>query len=250
MQVSWSRAYHREFVRPVRATAYRYGGSAYGTWLLVVGMILVMAGALAMGWADYQSLVDDHGLSAAGWSWADAHAYGQLLSYAFLHGSAEHFFWNTLILLLVGCVIEWRMGFRVVTLIFIAGAIASGLAHLLIFPHETRVLIGASGGVSALLGAALVLVGDLGVQVRVPGTPRWFTINLRWLLLAWLGLQFISLVEVIASDGGAGEVAYWGHTSGFVIGAALALVLRLIDADGHDQAAGGDLAPTFSSAGD
>lgn len=249
VQVSWSRADRREFVRPVRATAYRYGGAAYGTWLLVVAMMLMMLGALAVGWSNYQALVDDLGLRAAGWSWDNPPAYGQLLSYAFLHGSPEHFFWNTLLLLLVGCVIEWRMGLRALALLFIVGTVGSGLTHLLIFPLESRALIGASGGLSALFGAACVGAGDLGLRVRLPATQRWFAITLRWLMLLWIGLQFISLVDVLASGSAAG-VAYWGHVSGFVIGATLALALRLFDAARRGLAPRGDLAHDYASAGD
>jgi membrane associated rhomboid family serine protease len=250
VQLSGVRTFQPDLVRPVRAALAPAAGRAYVTWLLTAGVIVMMLAQLAGGTSGYRAMIDSYGLRSAGWSWFELPEYGRLLSYAFLHGTGMHLFWNTLLLLMIGCVIEWRFGSKALLGIFLFGVIVSALTHLLMFPAETRPLIGASGGVAALMGAASVLIGGLGVQLRIPGTGWWCAITLRRLLLCWLALQFLGMLPLIMAGQDAPGVAYWSHISGFFTGLGSAYGLRFARAPRRGGEPRGDFASTFASAGD
>ncbi len=83
---------------------------------------------------------------------ADAGQWSRLLSHAFLHESATHLIGNGVTLALAGCVLERIVGHAWVFCIFVMGAVCGGLASLLILA-PAWVMVGASGGIMAVLGA-------------------------------------------------------------------------------------------------
>jgi membrane associated rhomboid family serine protease len=131
-------------------------------------------------------------------------------------------------LLLVGSVVEMRLGWRTVCGFLIMGSIAAAAAHLLIFPAEARPLIGASGAVSTLLGVAFIIAGQSGFTVHMPFTRLRLLLTLRRVLVVWLGLQILSAALMFLPGQPAAGVAYWAHLASFAAGAAGALVYRRI----------------------
>lgn len=80
-------------------------------------------------------------------------------------------------------------------------------------------MIGASGAISGVLGAYLLLFPKAKVQVIIPiGFFLMRTIPAGWLLGIWIGFQVIS---GLSSDISGGGVAWWAHVGGFVAGMAL-----------------------------
>src|SRR5947207_1681139 len=102
------------------------------------------------------------------------HEYWRVLTAGFLHYDVTHFALNTLLLLLVGPVVERRAGTASLLLIFLGGSVASCAGIL--FKHQLwpshGASIGASGGLFGLLGAALVLV------YRLPSQRRFVRVSL------------------------------------------------------------------------
>ncbi len=82
----------------------------------------------------------------------DAGQWSRLLSHAFLHESAKHLIDNAIALALAGYALERIVGHAWVFCIFIMGAVCGGLVSLLTLPSGW-VTVGASGGVTAVLGA-------------------------------------------------------------------------------------------------
>jgi membrane associated rhomboid family serine protease len=142
----------------------------------------------------------------------------------FLHGGWLHLLGNMLFLLVFGNNVEDRFG-RVRFLLFylFCGYLAS-YGFALANPSSTVPLVGASGAVSGVLGAYLVLFPRARVWSLV---PVLLFIPLRlpaWLVLGvWFAIQWAFSAGYAVS--GAGSVAYLAHVIGFLVGVLVALPL-------------------------
>ncbi len=239
-----------EVVRPAKTGSVSSSSRTYGSWLLVSALIAVMLVGILKGSAYYRSLVGAYGLQSSAWDWSDIPGYSHLLTYAFLHGSPVHFLGNAIVLLFAGGLVERRLGCRTLAGLFVLGAVISGLSHLLLFPAETRPLLGVSGALAALLGAAAVVAGNLGVRVRIPGTTRSLELTLRLLLVFWFLFQLAELLQVFLPGQGDLQVAYWAHIAGFAVGVAFVYALRHFTSASSSRALGREPIPSAASAGD
>ncbi len=145
--------------------------------------------------------------------------WATLLTSMFLHGGLLHLFGNMLFLAIFGDNIEDAMGHLRFLLFYLICGVAAALTHVVVAPEAPQPMIGASGAVSGVLGAYLVLY------------PRaWVTILLVWLPLvvpAWILLGLWFGFQVLAALGGAAAgVAWWAHVGGFIAGAVLVVVFR------------------------
>lgn len=153
--------------------------------------------------------------------------YFTALTSMFLHGGWMHIIGNMLYLWIFGNNIEDSMGHvRFVIFYLLAGLVAAA-AHLALNPASTVPTIGASGAVSGVLGAYLLLFPHARVQtlitfgffIRMVYLPAWV------LLIFWIGLQILNQA-LTPVDPAAGGVAYAAHIGGFVAGFALILLFR------------------------
>ncbi|MBI4177912.1 rhomboid family intramembrane serine protease [bacterium] len=155
-----------------------------------------------------------------------AGAYGTLISSMFLHGGVMHLAGNMLYLWIFGNNIEDTLGrARFIAFYVLSGAAASA-AHILTNPDSTVPCIGASGAISGVLGAYLLLfprarvlaLVPLGIYTRMMRVPAWL------LLLVWFGMQLASGWSTAGGD--EGGVAWWAHIGGFIAGMALLPMLK------------------------
>lgn len=145
------------------------------------------------------------------------------LTYMFVHGSWMHLLTNMLFLWVFADNVEDAFGHIAFAVFYlICGAIAAG-AHVLMAPNSDAPLIGASGAVSGVLGAYLLLYPRARVLMLVL-IPIPIRISALWVLGFWFALQIYSLWK--ASGNGAVEVAWWAHIGGFLAGMLLTLILR------------------------
>jgi len=138
----------------------------------------------------------------------------------FIHGGWMHLIGNMLYLWIFGNNIEDVLGrFRFIIFYLVCGTLAS-MGHIVTDLQSNIPMVGASGAISGILGAYLVLfpfarvktlifLGFLITIVRVPAII---------LLVIWILIQIFS--GVIAGDGG---VAWFAHIGGFVAGMLLIL---------------------------
>ena len=140
----------------------------------------------------------------------------------FLHGSWLHLLGNMLFLWVFGNNVEDRFGRIRFLLFYLFCGYVSAYGYALANAESTLPLIGASGAVSGVLGAYLVLYPRARVWSLV---PILFFIPLRlpaWLVLGlWFVLQWVYSVGYGVSEGGA--VAYLAHVFGFVAGMLVAV---------------------------
>jgi membrane associated rhomboid family serine protease len=143
-----------------------------------------------------------------------------IVTSVFLHGSFLHLAGNMLYLWIFGDNVEDRVGRgRFIVFYLICGVLAA-LAQALPDPRSTIPMIGASGAVSGVLGAYVVLYPRAKVFVVLPLIIVFYTMRVpAWVVLGlWFGLQLLSS---LAAEPGAGGVAFGAHVGGFIAGALL-----------------------------
>jgi membrane associated rhomboid family serine protease len=125
--------------------------------------------------------------------------------------------------------------FRFLAFYLLCGLIAAG-THILMQPASPVPTVGASGAISGILGAYLVLYPKVRVNMlfifviffRVFAIPAWLV------LIWWFALQVIaSLPQLNPMPDVSGGVAVWAHIGGFVAGIVLVKLFenhRLVDA--------------------
>ena len=147
-----------------------------------------------------------------------------LVTSAFLHGGAVHLAMNMLFLWIFGDNIEDRFGRFGFLVFYLGGAVVSALGFQVLSGKSGVPLVGASGAVSAVLGAYLVLFPWCRIKV------------FYWILLVFVGIWRVQAIVVIGvwflgqyvafRGGAATNVAHSAHIAGFVFGLAVTGVLR------------------------
>jgi membrane associated rhomboid family serine protease len=161
-----------------------------------------------------------------------------VLTSMFLHGSWMHLLGNMWFLWIFGNNIEDSMGHARFIVFYLAGGVAAALLQVVFNPDSGIPMVGASGAISGVMGAYLVLYPRVRVFVLVPigiipisiALPAWT------MLLYWAGLQFVSgLIGMIGAQD-KGGVAFWAHIGGFVTGVVLVkLFARPADVRAHSS---------------
>ena len=146
-----------------------------------------------------------------------------LFTSIFLHGSLVHLLGNMWFLWIFGNNIEDRMGHIRFPLFYLSCGVASALAHTYINPESTIPTIGASGAISGVLGAYLVLYPFAKVLTLIPIFFIYFVrIPAFFFLGLWFLIQFFSgASSMLSKDAASGGVAWWAHIGGFVAGIIL-----------------------------
>jgi len=143
----------------------------------------------------------------------------RLVGYTFFHGSWLHLSGNLLFLWVFGDNVEDAMGHVRFFLFYVVCGASAAVVQSALEPDSVSPIIGASGAISGVLGAYLVLHPDVKVKALL---LKWLPVRLPVYLLlpGWLLLQLAS------GFSRTGDVAWWAHLGGFVTGAALLLPLR------------------------
>jgi membrane associated rhomboid family serine protease len=136
----------------------------------------------------------------------------------FLHGGWAHIIGNMWFLWLFGNNVEDSMGRgRFIAFYFLCG-IAAAAAQVLAQPDSPVPMVGASGAISGVMGAYIVLYPRVRVYTLVPLIIIFTTVALP----AWVILGYWMLLQVVGGlSGQEGGVAFWAHIGGFVAGVVL-----------------------------
>jgi membrane associated rhomboid family serine protease len=143
----------------------------------------------------------------------------------FLHGGWMHLLGNMLFLWIYGDNVEDGLGHLRFVLIYLLCGIAAVFAQALGAPASPYPIIGASGAISGVLGAYLLLFPRAKVLtlVLLPFFITTLRIPAMLLLLLWFTAQLVG--DITASGPGSG-VAFGAHIGGFLAGLALAPLLK------------------------
>jgi membrane associated rhomboid family serine protease len=144
-----------------------------------------------------------------------------VLTSIFLHGSWMHLLGNMWFLWIFGNNVEDAMGRVRFVVFYVLTGVAAALAQVVITPASAVPMVGASGAISGVMGAYIVLYPRVRVFMIVP--LGFFLTSMAWpawmMLGYWLLLQFVSGLTVLGREGGG--VAFWAHFGGFVAGVVL-----------------------------
>ncbi|WP_106639270.1 rhomboid family intramembrane serine protease [Allosphingosinicella vermicomposti] len=144
------------------------------------------------------------------------------LTATLVHGGLIHLAFNMLILVFCGRSVEPILGRSSIAILYVAGAYAAAAAQYAAESGGMVPMIGASGAISAILGAYAMLFGRNRVKVANPTLALW--LNALWLGAAWIGLQ---LLTAITFETTGDRIAIAAHIGGFVAGLLLAKPLLL-----------------------
>ncbi len=138
----------------------------------------------------------------------------------FLHGGWMHLIGNMLYLWIFGNNVEDAMGHGRFVVFYLVCGVAAVLAQALPAPDSTIPMIGASGAISGVLGAYLLLYPHARVLVLIPFGyfSRMVYLPAMVVLGFWFLLQFIS---ILLADPNQPGVAFGAHAGGFVAGMLL-----------------------------
>ena len=192
-------------------------GATGAAWL-VVNVLGLQDWMIA--WGGFFPVRLDYGQAVAPW-WLTP------LTATLIHAGPIHLAFNLVMLLFCGRHVEWVLGRGGLAVLYLVGAYAAAGAQYLTDPQSMSPMVGASGAISALLGAYAVLFGKN--KVKIAGRRLALALNALWLLAAWVGLNLI--VGLIARGGlipGTGQamtIAVAAHIGGFVPGLLLAIPL-------------------------
>lgn len=148
----------------------------------------------------------------------------RLVTALFLHADWAHLLGNLVFLLIFGLPAERAMGpWRLLILFLLGGAVAN-LATVIAIGTPDRLIIGASGAVSALIGAYLALfpAAKLGVVVPLGLFLQFVKVPAPLLIGVWALLQLVFTFIGPAF----GAVAWSAHLAGFAFGGVFALIAR------------------------
>jgi membrane associated rhomboid family serine protease len=221
-------------------------GPALVTWALIavnIGVFLLLQGAggdatFTYGWSAVPleitsgvDLLDPQQWVVAGETYLVPQAPGPepiqltLLSSMFMHADFLHLGGNMLFLWIFGDNVEHRAGRPLYLLAYLGAGLVGALAQILSTPDSPIPTLGASGAISGVLGAYLVLFPGNRVTAIIfrfiTQVPAVVAIGM------WIAFQVISS---LVADPTAGGVAYLAHIGGFAAGVVAGLAFRLIPA--------------------
>ena len=146
-------------------------------------------------------------------------AYLTILTSMFMHGGVFHIAWNMLYFWIFGNNIEERLGHIRFILFYLFCGVVAALSHILLSPDSNVPMIGASGAVSGMLGAYILLFPM--AQVRTIVLLGFYITVVRIPALIVIGFwAIIQVVSGLLSQGNAaqGGIAFFAHVGGFVAG--------------------------------
>ncbi len=205
------------------------GGIAIFTLALIAINVLVFLYEASLDAQALQDFVTTYGVIPA--EIQNGEDLFTLITSMFVHGGWAHLIGNMLFLWVFGDNIEHRLGPVLFLLFYLGTGLAASAGHILTNQGSTIPSVGASGALSGVLGAYLVMyptnrVRLLILRLGIVSVPALMFLGI------WFVQQLINGVAALTVDTAQTTcVAFWAHIGGFVAGAALAIPLRVATRD-------------------
>ncbi len=205
---------------PLRDTI-TYHGAVIATIGLVVLNTLAFFYQLSFGPQVMPLLFQNFGFVPAEFFRDPAGEFWTIFSSMFMHGNFTHLLSNMWFIWVFGPAVEGRLGFRRFMFLFLLSGIAAALTQGFFMPASDIPMVGASGAVSGILGAYLLLFPRARILTIIfPFIFFFFWIPAPIYLGYWILIQFGYALS------GQPGVAWWAHIGGFVLGLILILIMR------------------------
>jgi len=199
----------------------------YVTYTLIIACVLVFLWQLSLGPAVQQAVYALGVIPAVLFNHASLPVgldiippWLSIFTSMFMHGGWMHLLSNMLYLWIFGDNVEAAMGHGRFIVFYLLCGVVAALAQALPDTRSTIPMVGASGAISGVLGAYLLLYPHARVLVVIPLGFLLFSqrIPAGWVLGFWFVLQ---LINSLGSSGQQGGVAFGAHIGGFIAGMLL-----------------------------
>jgi len=153
----------------------------------------------------------------------------RLITYAFLHGGVFHIAGNMYFFNIIGATIEEELKWKKYLSLFCFGAITSGIFFMATTSNKDLPCVGASGAISAIIGAYLILFPRIRIRFNIinPLTFRKIItteVSSMSYFFSWIVMNL--LFGALQMSGKNVDVAYWGHIGGFIAGVVFAEIYK------------------------
>ena len=184
-------------------------------WVIAVALGKSEQAALALGFIPAR-------LSGAAVPWPAVPAVLTPLTATLVHSGLMHLGFNLLVFVWCGAAVERVLGNTGLVVLYLVGAFAAAIAQWAVDPGAAVPMIGASGAISAVIGAFALSFGRAKRVSSSPTVNRW--VNAIWLMVAWVVLQL--MMGWLAGAQGY-LLATPAHVGGFAAGLLLQRPLLL-----------------------
>jgi membrane associated rhomboid family serine protease len=178
-------------------------------WLIGINVAVQLLRIL-LGESTSDTLILMFGLVPAAYTSGNGDLLSQVaapITYQFIHGGWMHLVINMVTLAAFGAPVERMLGVRRFVLFYLSAGIVAGAVQIVLYPDSTDPVIGASGAISGVFGAVLMLMRYVGsLPSLYPIAGIWIALNV-----------FFGLFGGMPGTGGE-QVAWAAHVGGFVYG--------------------------------
>jgi membrane associated rhomboid family serine protease len=206
------------------------------TWLLILACVGVFAWEISLGSKGMDAALGVFGFTPSTLFGSEpapsemfgVPAYATIFLSMFLHGGWLHIIGNMLYLWIFGNNIEEAMGHVRFTLFYFACGAAAALTMGFADSASVVPMVGASGAISGVLGAYMLLYPRARVHVIIPLGIIFYPLWVRavWVVGLWFATQLLSAALTDPSKPGT---AFWAHVGGFAAGLFLTPLLKARD---------------------
>jgi membrane associated rhomboid family serine protease len=159
--------------------------------------------------------------------WEDGSQWLTLLTHMFLHGGVLHVAGNCWFLWIFGKNVEDRLGPFQFLIFYILSGLAAASLQVAVEPGSSVPMLGASGAISGVLGAYLLLFPTAWIITLVPWVVPILPVPAFVFLVLWFVIQAFNGFGMLLQNGsGGGGVAWWAHAGGFAAGMGLLLMAK------------------------
>jgi membrane associated rhomboid family serine protease len=154
--------------------------------------------------------------------WDQAGEWKTLFTHMFIHGGVAHVAGNCWFLWVFGKSVEDRLGsVKFILFYLLCGLAAAGL-QVAAEPDSALPMLGASGAISGVLGAYLIMFPTAWIITLVPWIVPIIPLPAILFLFVWFAFQALNGVgSMLSGADAAGGVAWWAHVGGFTAGMIL-----------------------------
>lgn len=152
--------------------------------------------------------------------------YFTVISAMFMHGGLAHIGGNMLYLWIFGDNVEHRFGSVMFLIFYLLSGLAATVAQVMLGPDSVIPNLGASGAISGVMGAYLVLFPKN--RVNAVFLFRMISVPAIVVLGMWIAMQLFSGYGTLGQNSQTGGVAYAAHIGGFVAGVLAGLVAKVV----------------------
>ena len=154
-----------------------------------------------------------------------------VLTHMFMHGSFMHLLGNMVFLWLIGCVLEIGLGRLQYVVLYLLGGVCATALFYLFNMTSLNPCLGASGAISALMGAYTIAYGKRKIKIfySLGFYFNYTQVYAIYLLPLWIGYEVFQFVFFTGSN-----VAYMAHVGGLIGGAIIGYVnMKLFQKEEH-----------------